>query len=285
MSSDGPTAADFATKLKGLDSSQVEVDDEQVAPSVAANSPEEAALLAELEAALTAAGDQRCIDAPQDVKLRCLRGRKYEVARAAELLPKHLNLLSELQLDRADNEQLKADLKTHKLVSLGSKDKDGRAVLWIRLRFHDPKVSKAPDMGRLIVTVMLEALKDVDAQRQGLCIINDMTGISLKNLDPSLPKFLFGTVFPNMPIRVGRVCLFHPPWFIGHVILPIVFTFLSKKLKARIAILNGSDHKKLDPYVAPESRPAGLGGTLAFEDEAWGTKMAAALGGAEVAIS
>ena len=197
--------------LDGLDSSGVEVEDEeQVAPTVAANSPEEAALLAEVEAALKATGNEAAINAPTEIKLMCLRGRKYDVARAVvralsvdsglrapvlclgalplhlspplpppqapqlvpmhparvqDLIPKHLELRTLLELDRDDNERLKEDLSTCKIAATGGKDDGGRAILWIRLRFHDPKKSKALDMGRLLYTIMIEALKDVEVQR------------------------------------------------------------------------------------------------------------------------
>ena len=93
------------------------------------------------------------------------RDRLLWPARAQELIPKHLELRTLLELDREDNERLKEDLNTCKISCTGGKDEGGRAILWIRLRFHEPKKSKALDMGRLLYTIMIEALKDVDVQR------------------------------------------------------------------------------------------------------------------------
>jgi len=272
--------------LDGLDSSGVEVEDEeQVAPTVAANSPEEAALLAEVEAALKATGNEAAINAPTEIKLMCLRGRKYDVARAVDLIPKHLELRTLLELDRDDNERLKEDLSTCKIAATGGKDDGGRAILWIRLRFHDPKKSKALDMGRLLYTIMIEALKDVEVQRSGIVIINDVRGVGLKNLDPAAVKFIMGNVFPAMPVRVGKICLFNPPWVIGHIILPIVLTFLSKKLRGRITVVNGSDTAKLSPFFPSAALPAELGGSMPWDEPTWSAKMIAGLGGGAVPIS
>ncbi len=143
---------DFARKLKGLDTSQVEVDDEQAPPAFAADSPEEAARLAELEAEIARSGVAarwQAFSAASgygELPLWCLRGRKYDVARAAELLPRLMDLIEELEIGGGDQERIMSDLQTLKFVALGTKDAHGRAILWLRMRFHDPKVSKPRDM-------------------------------------------------------------------------------------------------------------------------------------------
>ena len=98
-------------------------------------------------------------------------------------------------------------------------------------------------------------------------------------------KFIMGSVFPAMPVRVARICLFNPPWIVGHVILPLVLTFMSKKLRGRIAVLNGDNPDKLKEYVPASSLPAELGGTLAYDDTAWSTKMISGLPSAPVPLS
>ena len=177
-----------------------------------------------------------------------------------------------------DNEQLKEDLKSNKMVCTGGKDADGRAIIWLRLRFNDPKKSKALDMGRLIATVQLEALKDPEVAARGIIVVNDMTGVKLKNLDPSAVKFIMGTVLPAMPVRVGRICLFNPPWIIGNIIFPIAINFMSKKLRGRIANLTGDFRfAKLHEYVPPAQLAAEHQGTMPFDGEAWAAKMVAGL--------
>lgn len=176
---DNSSASNIVKNLKGLDTSGVEVDEEQAKPEIGIDSPEEAALSAELEAALKAAGNEAAIAAPAELKLTCLRGRKYDVERAATLIPKNLDLRKQL-LEDSDLSKLREDLAAHKVVYPGGKDADGRGIIWIRLRHHDPKASKAQDMGRLVMTVMNEALKDPDVQRMGVVVINDLNGLKLK---------------------------------------------------------------------------------------------------------
>ena len=104
-----------------------------------------------------------------------------------------------------------------------------------------------------------------------------VTGLKLKNLDPNAGKVLFGKVFPNLPIRVGRICIFNPPWIIGHVFLPIVMTFMSKKLKGRIALLNGNKPDKLLAYVPSDNLAPEHGGSLAFDEKAVAEALVAKL--------
>jgi len=259
-------ASNFIKNVKGLDTSGVEVDEEQVAPMIAAGSAEEKAELAKMEELLKASGFTGTAD--EETKLMCLRGRKYDAERAAELLPKVLELVAEYA--SADTEQLKKDTLSQKFCYLGSKDDAGRGVLWVRLRNHNPKESKAPNMARFITTLMLQSvLKDVDSQRQGIAVVNDMTGLKLSNLDPATAKAIFGSVFPRLPVRVGRICIFNPPWILGHVILPVVLTFMSRKLRGRIAVVNGNKFDALQQYIPSASLPEELGGTLKYDAAAW----------------
>lgn len=278
MSTGDQSATALVGQLKGLDSSNVEVDEEQVAPLIGAGSAEEKALLAKMQELLAVAGDVDAIAADDQIKLLCLRGRKYDPERAAELLPKHIAFKKEFGIGAAPyGDQLLDDIRSQKLCHLGTKDADGRAVLWIRLCHHDPSKSKAEDMARLIPTVMLSALTDPDVQRLGITIVQDMTGLKLKNLDPATAKMLMGRVFPNLPIRIGRICIFNPPWVVGHIILPIALTLMSKKLRGRIALIKDSDHAKLLPYVPASSLPTELGGTAQFDEGKWSEGLIASL--------
>lgn len=277
MSSDEPSARKIISDMKGLDTSGVEVDDEQVAPSIATGSSEETAELAKMEALLQAAGDAGAIAADRETKLLCLRGRKYDPERAAGLVPKFLALKQSVGYNEPAGEQLVSDINSHKVMNTGAKDGDGRAVIWIRLRYHDPKVSKAEDMGRLIVNVMLNALKDPETQRLGVTLIQDMTGIKLKNLDPAAAKNMMGNIFPNLPIRVGRICIYNPPWILGNIVLPIVLTLMSKKLRGRIAVIKDATPAKIQQFVPVASIPVELEGTYAVDEAKWSEGLVATL--------
>ena len=71
----------------------------------------------------------------------------------------------------------------------------------------------------------------------------------------------------NLPVRVGRIVLFNPPWIVGHIVLPIVLTFMSPKLKARIAVVNGAKPEPIFEYVSPAALPTELGGAVRVDAE------------------
>ena len=251
-------------KSGGIDTSKVEVDDDQEDPTVEAGSAAEKQKLDLLEGLLV---DDKSRAASADVKLMCLRGRKYEVERAAELLPNFLALCDENGVDDAPTDQLRADALSGKMVLTGAVDAKGRPLLTVRMRNHRPKESKAPDMARLLTTVIVHALrKSVDAQRFGIVLLNDMSGVSVKNVDPSVPKLFFSSVFPRLPIRLARMCIFDPPFLVGRVVLPTVLFFMSKKLRARLTAVHGRDFKALHEVFPAALLTADLGGTLTFDE-------------------
>ena len=264
--SDAAHAARMVKELKsgGIDTSKIEVDDDQEDPAVEAGSIAEKQLLELMEGLLV---DDASKAAPFAVKLMCLRGRKYEVERAAELLPNFLALCTEFGVDDEPGDQLKADALSGKMVMTGAVDPKGRPLFTLRLRNHKPKESKAIDMARLLSRVMVQALrKSVDAQRFGIVLLNDMSGVSVRNMDPAVPKLMFSSVFPRLPIRLARLCIFAPPFIIGRVVLPTVLFFMSKKLRARLTAINGRDFKALHEVYPAALLTADLGGTLAFDE-------------------
>jgi len=263
--------------MKDVDTSKIEVDEEQTPPAVEAGSAEEEALLEKMEDLVKESGDAEAMAADKGTKLMCLRGRKYEPARGAEVLYAMLALKKEAAIGTPADDVLTEDIKSNKIMNIGSRDRDGRAVLWIRLRFHNPKRSAAPNMVRFVTTVMLSALRDAETQRKGITVVQDMSGLKLSNLDPATAKALFGKIFPALPIRVGRIVIFNPPWILGHVILPFVFNFLSKKLRNRIKVINGFKPEALAEFVDQSSLPAELSGTFALDEAKWAEALLADL--------
>ena len=115
-------ALKMASQIKGIDMTKVVVDDDQAPPAIAAHSEEEGALLREMEGLLAPGSSAKA--AGVELKLMCLRGRKYEPDRAAELLPTLLDLIDELDL-KSLSERMLADLATGKFIMTGAKDSAG----------------------------------------------------------------------------------------------------------------------------------------------------------------
>lgn len=251
-------------ELRSIDTSGIEVDDDdQVMPSISVGGKEEKDLLAQLEGKLE--GENK--GASETLKLICLRGRKYDVDRAAAIVPRVAALLEKFKVTEETQEDLSTNLRSGKLTMPGTADEKGRAIIWVRLRFHDPKAQSAEAFGRMMVRIFTTALENPETARNGVCVVQDMSHVGIKNFDPKAFKMLAQEVFANLPIRIGKVCIYNPPFIIGRVILPIVFSIMPKKLKARLTIVNGEDQEALHKLVPPASLPEELGGTLKFDIE------------------
>merc|ERR1711988_1407735 len=98
-------------------------------------------------------------------------------------------------------------------------------------------------------------------------MLSDMSHVGLKNVDPGVPKMLMAKVFPSLPIRVGRFVIFNPPWIVGHIILPIVFALMSKKLRSRILLIKGDHPKKIQSVLPKTAVPESLAGTLPVDED------------------
>jgi hypothetical protein len=129
--------------------------------------------------------------------------------------------------------------------------------------------SCACPQARLFTTVLLNLLRDADVQRMGVAVVSDARGAGLSNLDAGIPKMIFGKVFPNLPIRVGRMVIFNPPWIIGNVLFPIIQMFLSAKLKERLAMIKDKNTDRLLEYFPQSALPEELGGTGRFDAQAF----------------
>jgi len=249
-----------------INTEKVEVEDDSAPPTIAANSSEEKALVQQLSALLP----EELKAVPEDTKLMCLRGRKYDPARGAENV-QSLEALKKMLNLAEPPPQFATDITSGKICNPGGKDEVGRSLIWVRLRYNKPKESGPHDVARHVATVMLKACEDVETQRNGVVLINDMTGISIKNLSPPTVKFLMGEVLPSLPIRVHRILIVRPPWFVQKVLFPILSAFLSKKLKGRITLIPEVDGKVdgIFQYLPPSAIPEEIGGSYPFDLEKW----------------
>ena len=112
--SDRASAGSFIASLKPFDTSGVELgnDDDQIKPSVDVNSPQEANILSQMDVSSSESHPRYS----KDLALMCLRGRKYDPARASELLPNLLLLLDDIDLQREKKMQLVKDIQSKKVI-------------------------------------------------------------------------------------------------------------------------------------------------------------------------
>ena len=74
--------------------------------------------------------------------------------------------------------------------------------------------------------------------RTGVCLINDVGGAGVKNLDPRMPHALGRAFSKRLPVRLGAMAILRPPWFF-RMVFPLVSMGFPKKLRERIQVLPG----------------------------------------------
>ena len=62
--------------------------------------------------------------------------------------------------------------------------------------------------------------------------------------------------------------MYNPPFIMGRVVLPIVLSLMSRKLRARFAVVNGANVRALRQKFPLFDLPTQYGGTFAFDAEA-----------------
>ncbi len=174
--------------------------------------------------------------------MACLRARKYDTTRAIELAIKYMEWRAAFDVDGQkprNNELLLTQLKTGMIRVPGSKDKFGRYMIVLDLSKHNPDKWKARDTVRC-VHYNLELLlhRHVDAQVKGIVIVNDMSNVTITNIDTAVPREIFNALSSRFPIRLGGIYVVNPPWFF-RMFFPIVKSVMKKKFQERLKIIKG----------------------------------------------
>ena len=215
----------------------------------------------------------------------CLRVHKQDAGKGAARYQAYMRWRGEfgimdwVDLVKADPAEAKAladHLRVGTLRYTKGYDLDGRPVLNLRLRFHDPKQYAAARMIKLLHLVLEHVLRtEENAHKFGVCFFGDMNDIGVGNLDTRIPKEVFRSFSGHVPVRLGRIILLKPPFFF-RMVFPVVKMFLKKKFVDRIKgpYTSTKDLRKCidDAQILPEYY-----GTLAYDHNAWMDTVTAGL--------
>lgn len=188
-------------------------------------------------------GGAKLENIPEFWLLACLRARKYDPNRAIELAVKYMEWRIAFDVEHQtprNNNVLLAQLQSGMIRIPGTKDKLGRYLVVMDLSKHDPDKWNSKDTVRCLHYNLARLLQQFpEAQARGIVVLNDMTHVTLKNIDTSVPKEVFNALSSRFPIRLGGIYIVNPPWFF-RAVFPIVRTFMKKKFQERVRILRGT---------------------------------------------
>lgn len=163
----------------------------------------------------------------------------------------------------------KVSFTDHEIVNvLTHKDHKGRRVLIMNCgKAWDPKQINAEKMFRMFFLVHLVAQLETSTQINGVVIIMDFEGLSLKQvraLSPSFSKLLLTFIQEAVPLRMKEFHIVNQP-YVFKMVWALFKPFIGEKLKNRLEF-HGSDMRKLHKYISPDHLPKNYGGNLPLLD-------------------
>ncbi|KAI7878916.1 CRAL/TRIO domain-containing protein [Lichtheimia hyalospora FSU 10163] len=213
-------------------------------------------------------------DNPDAVMLRFLRARKWDLDAAYNMLSNTLRWRLVMRVDdivalgetglHDELEKLKKgmgesfiwNLKSGKAY-LGGPDKDDRGICFINVRFHH-KEDQAAEIVKLMTLYVMENSRLVVGQpMETSCIVFNMEGFTLSNMDFDFVKFLLSCLEAYYPETLGQCLIHKAPWVfstVWNLITPLLDPVVASKIHFTKNV------KELTDYVPATSLPSFISG-------------------------
>lgn len=172
---------------------------------------------------------------PDGLVLRFLRARKFDVEKAVIMMISAINWRDERRIDTElvftgesvglkenpsmDDKGFIQQYRSGKSYVRGT-DKGGRPVYIIRARLHDPAL-QSPEAMETYILHNIESIRVlVKAPYDQVCLIFDLTGFGLKNMDFHVVKFLLQVFEARYPETLGVVLIHNAPFVFSGLLFP-----------------------------------------------------------------
>ncbi|KAK7960526.1 hypothetical protein PG996_011172 [Apiospora saccharicola] len=222
------------------------------------------------------------MDHPDQLLLRFLRARKWDVNKALVMLVSTMKWRQDYKVDddimlngeehfvekeKTGTEAEKAfakdflmQMRMGKSFAHGT-DKDGRPINTIRVRLHKGGDQSQESLERYTVYLIETTRIMLQYPVETGCIVFDMTGFSMANMDYTPIKFMIQTFEANYPESLGVVLVHKSPW-IFQGIWKVIRGWLDPVVAAKVNFT--SNAKELSAFVPLKQVPTELEG-----EEAW----------------
>jgi len=110
----------------------------------------------------------------------------------------------------------------------------------------------------------------VDYLRNGVTMIEDLTGYGWKHFDVDFQKQMSAMWVDTFPLRVKRILVLNPPMIFG-AIIKICKTFMKVKMLERLEVVE--KQKDLKKWVDDDKLPTFFSGTSTFDHAQWVKKL------------
>ncbi|CAH0017827.1 unnamed protein product [Clonostachys rhizophaga] len=168
-----------------------------------------------------------CIEHPDALVLRFLRARKWDVEKGVAMLVSAVIWRQEARIEEDIVQQGEAvglkespsaeekgfidQYRTGKSFVRGV-DREGRPVFTVKVRLHDPHKQPSKSLEMYILHTFESMRMLVQPSSDKACIIYDMTGFGLRNVDLHVVKFLTTVFEARYPETLGVVLIHNAPF-------------------------------------------------------------------------
>ncbi|KAH8595172.1 CRAL-TRIO domain-containing protein [Bisporella sp. PMI_857] len=208
-------------------------------------------------------------DHPDALLLRFLRARKWDVDKALSMflstmrwrldfhvdddIMKHGDL-GALEDSKNENDAAKQKLSTDFLTQLRlgksflhGTDKQGRPMCFVRVRLHRQGEQSEESLERYTVYIIESARMILAPPIDTACVVFDMTGFTLANMDNAPVKFMIQCFEANYPESLGVVLIHKAPW-VFQGIWKLIRGWLDPVVAGKVHFTN--DQKQMEEFVA-----------------------------------
>ncbi|CAI7576752.1 unnamed protein product [Penicillium glandicola] len=177
---------------------------------------------------------------PDSILLRFLRARKWDVGKAFSMMASNILWRKEVEIDeeilpRGEEyalEQSRSFTVTSKEKKEGADfinqlktgkgflhgiDRDGRPVVYVRVKIHKPGAQSEEALERYIVHVIESTRLVLAPPVETATVVFDMTGFGLSNMEYPPVKFILKCFEANYPESLGQLLIHNAPWIFSGI--------------------------------------------------------------------
>ncbi|RKK25623.1 CRAL-TRIO domain-containing protein C3H8.02 [Fusarium oxysporum f. sp. cepae] len=221
-------------------------------------------------------------DHPDALVLRFLRARKWDVEKALVMLVstmhwRHNDMKVDSEImkngdafavedEKTDSptKQVSADMMKQLRMGksfLHGTDKQGRPICVVRVRLHKAGQECEESLEKYTVYIIETARMTLQPPVDTACIVFDMTGFSMANMDYTPVKFMIKCFEANYPESLGAVLVHKAPWLFQGI-WKVIRGWLDPVVAAKVHFTN--NRAELEEFIAPDQLIKELEG-----DENW----------------
>ncbi|KAG0064705.1 hypothetical protein BGZ89_008917 [Linnemannia elongata] len=182
-------------------------------------------------------------DHPDSLLLRFLRARKWNVNNGMTMILKAFKWRLEDDIEEVKSkseDELDAKYRGFRLqMELGKSfvhgtDKEGRPIVYINVRLHKPADQDAKALEKFTIYVMEVGRLMIQPPVETACLVFDMTGFGLANMDYNFVKFLVQCFEAYYPESLGILVIHKAPlvfWGVWKIIEPWLDPVVASKIR------------------------------------------------------